>query len=101
SLRDALGFRCVVVHGQRRSAAASVDECASFDAPFTARPVISTGAGDHFNAGFVLASCLGLPLAERLACASAVAGRYVRTAHSPTRGELLSMLRDMPAPEGA
>lgn len=101
SLCATLGFRCVVVHGQRRSAAATGDASASFDAPFTQRPVISTGAGDHFNAGFVLASCLGLPLDQRLACASASAGRYVRSALSPTRDDLLAMLRAMPAPEGA
>ena len=98
ALRETLGFECVVVHGQRRNAGASADERGAFDAPFTPNPVISTGAGDHFNAGYILGACLGLPLEQRLACASASAGRYVRTAKSPTRSDLLAMLRDMPAP---
>jgi len=101
ALRETLGFRCVVVHGQRRSGGATPDERAAFDAPFTPNPVISTGAGDHFNAGFVLASGLDLPLEQRLACASASAGHYVRTAASPTRDDLLAMLRAMPAPGAA
>jgi len=100
-LREALGFRAVVVHSHRRSAASEGDYSAAFDAPYTPRPVISTGAGDHFNAGFVLASALDLPLGQRLACASAVSGRYVRTARSPSREDLLDMLRGMPAPESA
>ena len=31
--------------------------------PFTAKPKISTGAGDHFNAGFVIGRLLGLGVA--------------------------------------
>lgn len=101
ALREALGFACVVIHCQRRSAAADRDGGAWFDAPYAKRPALSTGAGDHFNAGFVLAGALDLPLAQRLACASACAGHYVRRASAPTREELIAMLRAMPAPEGA
>ena len=30
------------------------------DGPFTAKPLITTGAGDHFNSGFCLGRLLGL-----------------------------------------
>ena len=43
------------------------------------QPKISTGAGDHFNAGFCLGRVLGFWLAESLCAGVATSGYYVRT----------------------
>ena len=53
------------------------EQAAFFAGAFIAHPKISTGAGDHFNAGFCLGRVLGLGLEESLcavagpACSSA------------------------------
>ncbi|MCW5777003.1 MAG: hypothetical protein KIS87_11240 [Phycisphaeraceae bacterium] len=100
NVRERAGLACVVVH-VREGAAGATDGGATawFDGPFTARPRLSTGAGDHFNAGFGLAQALGLALDECLAVGCAVSGAYVRDAESPTVGRLAGFLRALPAPE--
>src|SRR5204863_9209215 len=55
AIREKLNLSCVVVHPRRGAAAATQDHQAQFAGPFVQQPKISTGAGDHFNAGF----CLG------------------------------------------
>ena len=47
-------------------------------------PLITTGAGDHFNAGFMHGRLLGLPPENCLTVGVCTSGHYVRTAHSPT-----------------
>ncbi|MGP1272385.1 MAG: PfkB family carbohydrate kinase [Phycisphaerales bacterium] len=99
SIRDAAGLRCCVVHPREGAAASTADESAWFEGPFVPRPVISTGAGDHFNGGFALARSLGAGLEESLAIACATSGAYVRDAVSPDRPRLISFLRDLPRAE--
>lgn len=100
-LRGVLGLSCVVIHPREGAAASTSDGAASwFDGPFTPTPKLSTGAGDHFNAGFAFAQLLGLGLEECLACGVAVSGAYVRDALSPDLGRLTGFLRDLPAPRG-
>jgi sugar/nucleoside kinase (ribokinase family) len=62
--------------------------------PTTSHPMITTGAGDHFNAGFCLGKLLGLKALDCLLTAVTASGYYVRTAQSPTVAELVGMLRD-------
>jgi sugar/nucleoside kinase (ribokinase family) len=64
-----------------------------------AKPRLSTGAGDHFNAGFALAQAAGLPLEECLAVGTATSGAYVRDAESPTLPRLCDMLATLPEPQ--
>jgi hypothetical protein len=63
---------------------------------FTSKPVITTGAGDHFNSGFCLGKLLGLNNAESLLTGVAASGYYVRTAQSPAIPDLAKMLRAWP-----
>ena len=63
--------------------------------PFTAKPKISTGAGDHFNAGFVVGRLLGLGVAHSLQLAVAASGFYVRHAVSPNREQLVRFLQTL------
>jgi hypothetical protein len=51
-------------------------------------PKISTGAGDHFNAGFCLGCLLGGDLETNIRLGVANTGYYVREAKSPTLSEL-------------
>ncbi len=104
SLRAALRLSELVIHNRRGAGAAVAADSESVDraalaGPFINDPVISTGAGDHFGAGWCFGLGLGLPLDQRLACAVGVSGLYVRTGASPAREELTNFLRTMPEPE--
>lgn len=65
--------------------------------PFTAKPLITTGAGDHFNAGFCLGKLLGLTNEQSLLCGVSTSGFYVRTAKSPSVQDLAGLMRNWPA----
>ncbi|MBC7783083.1 MAG: carbohydrate kinase family protein, partial [Burkholderiales bacterium] len=99
AIREELNLHCVVVHPRRGAAAAMEGESASFAGPFVERPKISTGAGDHFNAGFCLGRTLGFGLAESLCCGVGTSGYYVRTAISPSAAQLAEFICDLPAPQ--
>lgn len=96
-LRARLGLDCVVVH-PRQGAASASGHAAWFDGPLTAHPRLSTGAGDHFNAGFALAQTHGLAPEQCLACGVATSGVYVRDARSPSLARLCEFLRALPPP---
>ncbi|MFN0131924.1 MAG: carbohydrate kinase family protein [Phycisphaerales bacterium] len=99
SLRRCLRIDTIVIHPRQGAAAATPHDAGWFDGPLTPRPRLSTGAGDHFNAGFALAQALSLPLAQCLAVGCAESGVYVRDARSPDCFRLLEFLRDLPQPE--
>jgi sugar/nucleoside kinase (ribokinase family) len=99
AIRRDLGIGCVVIHPRRAAAAATETEVARFAGPFVQHPLISTGGGDHFNAGFAFGRILGLGLEESLCAGVACSGYYVRTAQSPTAAELAEFIRLLPDPE--
>jgi sugar/nucleoside kinase (ribokinase family) len=99
AIRGALGVGCVVIHPRRAAAAATASESRRFAGPFVQYPLISTGGGDHFNAGFCLGRILGLGLEESLCAGVACSGYYVRTAQSPTADELAEFIQVLPDPE--
>jgi hypothetical protein len=98
-IRERVGLECVVIHPRDGAAAAISGEAVWFDGPFCARPRLSTGAGDHFNAGFALGRVVGLGLSESLAAGCATSGAYVRDGASPDLGRLGEFLRGLPGPE--
>ncbi|MCC7351608.1 MAG: hypothetical protein IT446_13680 [Phycisphaerales bacterium] len=100
SIQEKLNLSCVVIHPRRAAAAATAESSARFDGPFVQQPKISTGAGDHFNAGFCLGRMLGMTLEESLCCGVATSGYYVRTALSPTAAQLAEFLDQLPPPQG-
>ncbi len=63
------------------------------DGFFEPKPKITTGAGDHFNAGFVAALLAGIEPAHALLIGGATSGFYVRTANSPSRREVVGFLQ--------
>ena len=100
AIRRALSLHCVVIHPRKSAAAAIEGESVRFPGPFVQNPLISTGAGDHFNSGFCLARVLGFGLEQSLCAGVAASGYYVRTAHSPTAVELAGFIDELPPPEG-
>jgi sugar/nucleoside kinase (ribokinase family) len=99
AIRKKLDIACVVVHPRKGAAAATADHSATFAGPFVQQPKISTGAGDHFNAGFCVGRVLGMTLEESLCTGVATSGHYVRTAQSPSTGELAKFIAELPNPQ--
>ena len=100
AIREKLDLSCVVVHPRHGAAAATSDGASGqFMGPFVKDPKISTGAGDHFNAGFCLGRVLGMTLEESLSVGCGTSGYYVRTAVSPSAAQLSEFIATMPAPQ--
>ena len=99
-VRQALQIDCCVIHPRTGAAASDSGGAAAWlEGPFVREPAISTGAGDHFNAGFMLGRLLGLPLEESLCTGVATSGWYVRKRRSPGITELNQFIEELPAPE--
>ncbi len=92
-ISQALPLQTVLVHPRAYAVTASAGAVtADVDGPFTDAPKISTGAGDHFNAGFCLGKLLGLPDDQAATAAVGTSGYYVRNAASPTLPQLAEFL---------
>lgn len=94
-IREKLGVETVVIHPVTFAAAADAKGTAAVQGPFIDKPKITTGAGDHFNAGFCIARMLGAPLDVSLQIGVGTSGFYVRTAKSPTVEDMVSFLRTL------
>ncbi len=93
AIRTELRIGTVVVHPRESAACATRDGTWWAPGPFTPTPKITTGAGDHFNAGFVTGQLLGLPPEACLTVGVSCSGFYVRTARSPSLNEIDALLR--------
>lgn len=91
-IQHALKIDTVVIHPTQFAAAADASGSTHVVGPFTAKPKITTGAGDHFNAGFCIGRLLGLDLASSLQIGVATSGYYVRNAKSPELDDLKKFL---------
>ena len=92
-IRRELNVSTVVVHPTRCAACATKDGEWCVDGPYVENPKITTGAGDHFNAGFSTGQMLGLSPEACLTVGVSVSGFYVRTAVSPSLNDIDSFLR--------
>jgi sugar/nucleoside kinase (ribokinase family) len=88
--------RTLVVHPVSYAFAVSNDTVAAVDGPFIPKPLITTGAGDHFNAGFCLGKLLGFNDEMAVLTGVTTSGFYVRNAASPSVKDLASLLRAWP-----
>ena len=91
-IRAALGYHTVVVHPTRCAACADASGTHFVPGPFVAKPLITTGAGDHFNTGFSVGQLLGLDPEGCLAVGVSTSGHYVRTGESPSLAKLETFL---------
>lgn len=88
-----LPVETVVVHPRAYAVTASAGKLTGdVDGPFTDEPKISTGAGDHFNAGFNFGKLLAFPDDQCLTAGVGTSGYYVRTAISPSAAQLADFL---------
>jgi hypothetical protein len=99
TIRAKLNLNCCVIHPRGGAAAATAAESAKFAGPFVQVPRISTGAGDHFNAGFATGQVLGFGLAESLCVGVGTSGYYVRSGISPTFPQLAEFVAELPPPQ--
>lgn len=92
-IRESLKVNTVVVHPTHFAAASDAHGSTHVIGPFTAKPKLTTGAGDHFNAGFCIGRVLGCDLAGSLQLGVASSGFYVRRARSPSLADLRKFLK--------
>ncbi len=83
-----IGVTEIVIHPTRYAAAWNRDAQGAIDGPFCPNPRLTTGAGDHFNGGYMYARVLGLNPAEAVIAGKCVSGFYVREARGPSAGEI-------------
>ncbi len=98
-VRDALGISWAMCHLVKSAAVAwckgadGKPGSAASDGFFDPKPKITTGAGDHFNAGFLAALLAGIDPACAILIGGATSGHYVRTAESPSRAQVVTFLK--------
>ena len=95
-IREHVPVNTVVIHPTHYALAISAAGSAIVEGPFTPKPLITTGAGDHFNAGFCLGKLLGLDNACSVLTGVGTSGFYVRTAKSPAIPDLVGLLGSWP-----
>lgn len=84
----------VVVHPTREACAVNDGGCVRVDGPYCAHPRLTTGAGDNFNAGYMLGRALAFSEEESLLLGTASSGYYVRNGRSAGYEELIAFLED-------
>ncbi len=87
----------LVVHPVAYALAAHNGSVAEVDGPFVEKPLITTGAGDHFNSGFCCGRMLDFDHAASVLIGVAASGFYVRSAQTPSIDDLVQMLRNWPS----
>ncbi|HWN95279.1 MAG TPA: hypothetical protein VNT99_09625 [Methylomirabilota bacterium] len=96
-IRQSVGVDTLIVHPVSYALAVTGADCAIVDGPYIAKPLITTGAGDHFNAGFCLGKVLGFDDEMSVLVGVTTSGYYVRNAQSPRMTDLADMLRHWPS----
>ncbi len=84
----------VLIHPVPYALAVSGGKLSITQGPVTDKPLITTGAGDHFNSGFCVGKLLGLENLDCLLAGVTCSGYYVRNGKSPNIAELATMLED-------
>ena len=99
-VRQQTGLDELIVHTPYFAVAATVFEGISVVLQrYCENPVLTTGAGDNFNGGYIAASAQkgALNLSERLFVANATSSSYLRHGHSPDRAGLRAEMEQFPA----
>lgn len=95
-IRNELDVGCVVVHPVDSAACATRSGTEYVPGPLCRNPKTTTGAGDHFNSGFMAGRLLELEPRACLTLAVASSGFYVRNARSPSIQDLDDFIRNWP-----
>lgn len=96
-IHEKLQISTLVVHPVSYALAVSDGKVDLVHGPVITRPVITTGAGDHFNSGFCLGKLLGFSNEFSLLTGVSSSGFYVKTGHSPEIKDLAGLMSDWPS----
>jgi sugar/nucleoside kinase (ribokinase family) len=92
-IREELDITAVAIHALKFATISRRGETpVTIQGPYTPHPKISTGGGDHFNAGLAHGILIGANQIEQLIIATATSGLYVRTGLSPNCKELINFI---------
>lgn len=94
-IRESLEIELTLGHAGSFAACAGAGVGETIAGPYTTTPLITTGAGDHFNAGFCLGLVGDLPPADALTLGVVYSGYYVRHARAPQFDELTDFLQSI------
>jgi len=94
---QSLGVDGLAVHTPQRSFHASAAACERVENRYVGKPLISTGAGDHFNAGFMFGLLHRLDMQTALILAGAVSGYFVSRGCGPNPAQLADFIRQWQA----
>lgn len=94
ALREQLACEMVVIHLLDRAFCATETGVSCHVGRQIQNPLLSTGGGDNFNAGFAFALLQGMPPEEALAVANGASGFYVSQGRSPDREELADWIEE-------
>lgn len=94
ALYEYLQVDAVVIHPVDRSCTVIHGVFYEEIGPYVKKPKLTTGAGDNFNAGFVLGLMLNLTPDQALLFGMSTSGFYVRNARSPKYAELIQFIED-------
>jgi sugar/nucleoside kinase (ribokinase family) len=86
----------IIIHPTTYALASGPDGTSVVEGPYTSKPKITTGAGDHFNSGFCLGKLLGFSTELCLLTGVTTSGYYVRSGSSPAIPDLGHMLSNWP-----
>jgi hypothetical protein len=78
-----LNINTLIVHSSKLSASWDANGSYTSEPVFIANPKFSTGAGDNFNAGYCLATLIGLNAELSLIMANSISNCYITTGDSP------------------
>ncbi len=91
-----LDIPTVVIHPRDSAVCAEKGDAWWTPGPYEKNPVIETGAGDHFNAGYATAQVIGMSPPACLTVAVATSGYYVSNGKSPSLLEIENFIRNSP-----
>ena len=92
---DKLNVTTLVIHPVDRSCSVNENGYTEEPGPYCETPVLTTGAGDTFNAGFVLGYINGFSPEECLQMGNLFSGYYVRNARTANIDELIGFIEQL------
>jgi sugar/nucleoside kinase (ribokinase family) len=90
-LYAALGLDLLVIHPRAGACVVDLEGVRSVPGRLVEKPLLSTGGGDHFNAGFCYGWLLGLPPVAAARLGVLVSSLYVERGRSPKLADLKAL----------
>ncbi len=91
-IKKNLAVDLLVIHPVKQAGVIGEERESIVEGPYCRFPKLTTGAGDNFNAGFILGLMLGFTEKECLLLGTINSGFYVRKARSASYEELIEFL---------